>query len=342
MKNFIVVLGLLLLVPTLLESQLANRPRNPIMVINCETIDLHPRRNLIQVRENGECSDGYLYINGYCYLIIAESEEEILDCELPDGFPDEYFDGWAPYTFTVTDFNGGSDYYYYCILVPDCNGSVGCEVFECLDLAWDFEDLVCLCYEDEGDPISCCPEVMLDPEKNLGQGGIGGYIETNAGCLERLEDIDCYDGDFEVRFPQVSCMGFQPGDRILFTILIIASGDAIGEALTIEELVNCDLAGGQNFVLALLASGIGDAGWVFKDGMDIDESLAGFGVIEIEFFRDPFAPSILYLTNREPIIIPACSQQIPTTSTWGLIILCIGFMILGGLYYRRRWVSLSL
>ncbi|HMQ07511.1 MAG TPA: hypothetical protein PKC30_09435 [Saprospiraceae bacterium] len=320
MKNIITILSLLLFLPTLLPSQLANRPRNPIMVINCETIDLHQKRKLIQVRENG-CPDGFIEIDGFCYLII--------DCESEEEFPD----GWT--RMDVTDYLDYDE--DICVLVPDCNISVGCEEFDCtFDVLWDFENLVCLCYEDETDPYTCCPEVLVDPEV-IDEMGIGEFISMHQGCIEIVE-TDCYDGELDIRIPPLSCAGLQPGEEVFFSILIIGVTAQVGEALTIEQLENCDLIGGQALVLQMVQES-GAAGWIFKDGED--EGLPGIAVVKIEFTRDPFAPSIINLVDHDPIFIPACSQQIPTTSTWGLIILGIGFMILGSLYYRRRWVSTS-
>ena len=316
MKNFITILCLLIFLPTLLPAQLFQRPRNPIMVINCEDSEELKRRKLIQVRENG-CPDGYYEINGFCYFI--------LDCEGDDEFPD----GW-----TSVDWYDVEEDEIYCLLVPDCNISVGCDEEECDELIWNPFSLTCRCIIFDVSEDTCgCPEVLVDPEV-IDETEIGDFIGTHQGCIE-IVNADCYDGELDIRIPPLSCAGLQPGDEIFFSILIIGVTAEIGDALTIVQLQNCDLIGGQTLVLAMVQES-GSAGWIFKDGAD--EGLPGTPVVKIEFSRDPFAPSIINLVDHEPIIIPACSQQIPTTSTWGLIILGIGFMILGTLYFRRRWV----
>ncbi len=313
MKKLLPIFCLLFLIPSFLPSQiLNNRPRNPIMVINCEDADGR-KRQLIQARDNGDCPEGYCEINGLCYFMID-------DCDNPIEFPDGLPDGW---TMMVTDEVNGSD--EICILVPDCTGAEGCDE-DCVELYWDFEEYACFCeIPDVIFDVCGCPDVLVDSE-----------YDAEDGCLDFVT-TPCYDGDLDIRIPPLSCQGLQPGDRILYSILIIGVTAEIGDALTIEALINCDLAGGQDFVLALLAAGIGDGGWIFEDGAD--EGFPGEAVIKVEFFRDPFEPSIIELTGHEPIIIPACQQPVPSMGTWGLIILGLGFLIFGSVMFRRRLSS---
>ncbi len=307
MKKLIPIFCLLFLIPSFLPSQiLNNRPRNPIMVINCEDADGR-KRQMIQIRDNGDCPDGFCEINGLCYFMLEDE-----DCENPGEFPD----GW-----TSTDYWNGEN--FICVLVPDCTGALTCEDDEYTPfLYWDFGDRACLCVIAESIEGTGCPDVLVDIE-----------YDAEDGCIDFVT-TPCYDGELDIRIPPLSCQGLQQGEQILFSILIIGVTAEIGDALTIEALMNCDLAGGQDFVLALLAAGIGDGGWIFKDGEDI--GMPGVPVIEVEFFRDPFEPSVIELTGYEPIIIPACQQPIPALGTWGFIVLVLGFLIFGSVMFRRR------
>ena len=108
MRTLILAIFLSLSFTSLLDSQLI-KPRNPIMVINCEEVD--ERNKFLQLITpcgvENLCGEGFICVGGFCYPE-CNPESEV---DPPEG------------TICMEIYDGDEDYIY--ILVPDCSDIVG-------------------------------------------------------------------------------------------------------------------------------------------------------------------------------------------------------------------------
>ncbi len=300
MRTLSIVVFLSLFFSSLLHTQ--KLARNPIMVINCETDDARIKflQMITVCEDNSDCGEGFIcvgnfYDGSYCYPVCDPDSEE----GPPEG------------TICMEIFINEITTVY--ILVPDCSITIGeCE-YEYIDeddVYWDPARRACG-FETEGFSTCGCPEYFV-PE-DIDYEAIDDYINTNNGCIQT---VPCYDGEIIVENREPNC-DFESADEngmVTDSIIIRAGIAQIGQALSVQQLINCELTGDENFVLALadiFGEGV-DAGWVFKEEEDDDMNVIG-AIIVIEFQRDPFEETQIVLSpgvdGMERIItIQACVE----------------------------------
>ncbi|HMQ07512.1 MAG TPA: hypothetical protein PKC30_09440 [Saprospiraceae bacterium] len=214
MKKSLYFLFLGFLMPIILISQA--RPRNPIMVINCET-DVAA---LFQYCEDDEdCGEGYFCFYGYCYPECPEGE-------LPPG--------------TVCyEFGEGLE-----VLIPDCSvNSEFCYDCDGQDRVWNPVTLTCVCESQLGDfiesivagPCVCPDEIFLVSCEGYFDCPDGFYCYLGkcypgweGDCNSPPPGTLCMDIEAYILIPD--CEGVQCGDcSSLFQYFIFPCDDEIFE-----------------------------------------------------------------------------------------------------------------
>ena len=213
--------------------------------------------------------------------------------------------------------------YYEYICVPDCN-DVACTEpalnfdSDCPTSSWNLQYQQCGCNEVPiiiSDQIE--PQKVESPFVPCGcPDGYGQDTSTTPGFLPKVSSFDfnaafpciivepdnCFEGEIEYSIDPITCDSPSPNDTL--RIIISGVGSNIlseGEAITIDELLNCNLITNDTELIDLVEqqfSGEVDAAFVADAN----------GEIIIEFTRDPSLESVLLLGDQQ-LIIPSCSSQ---------------------------------
>ena len=178
---------------------------------------------------------------------------------------------------------------------------------------------------------------------------------TTAAATTRADppEAECYDGELNVAVDNPACDNPDPALDTIKLTLTRADGApwvAGDDAVTINDLRNCNLINNTNGVLTTLDEAAGDRGAFVADAN---------GVIEIQFIRDPTQDTEIVLRNAfatsfaeagadpQIIRIPACPAvgvgggAIPTMGEWALIALFILILTLGIVGIRQNNQALT-
>ncbi len=246
----------------------------PGMLIRC-------RQNALQFL--GEPCDmpGFITYEGHCY--------PLADAGMCPEVP--------PFVSLVT-MDVMIDGETFTICIPDC--SLACaESCEDGTLFWDPVEQGCVC-DDDVDPFLCgCPAPLVE---TIAIGPLANIIDGMGYCS--LPEQDCYNLGIDYVVEPFICDGPNPSDTITITIKPAGGGifNPFEDALTIEDLQNCELIDGTGELLTVVGLFGEDDRFAFV----ADEN----GCIVIEFIRDPTQDAIISFLgeNNETIVIPACPR----------------------------------
>lgn len=160
-------------------------------------------------------------------------------------------------------------------------------------------------------------------------------------------EVLCFDGELNISVDDPACDNPDPAlDTIKLTLTRADGVDWVpgDDAVTINDLTNCNLINNTNGVLTILDEVAGERGAFVADAD---------GIIEIQFIRDPTQDTEIVLRNAfatsfaavgadpQTIVIPACpavgvGAAIPTMGEWALIALFILILTLGIVGIRQN------
>lgn len=156
--------------------------------------------------------------------------------------------------------------------------------------------------------------------------------------------VECYGAEIVVTTDFADCDNTDPVGATTKLLLTKADGSPWNpndDAVTIDELRNCDLLNNTNGILSTLDEAAGDRGAFVADAS---------GIIEIQFTRDPTQDTEIVLRNANigldgaggpirVITIPACAAVgavVPTMGEWGIIALTILILTLGIVAIKQK------
>jgi hypothetical protein len=214
-------------------------------------------------------------------------------------------------------------------LFADCESCMGEAIFWVTDQNANSEQVgYCGCQPpDQPEEFCGCPDwLTLVPE--------GGQFGND---ICDIVEKPCFDGELMVISESVDCGNINNG-MIQATIIIDLGMGNEGACVSIVELENCQLSGGEDFVIALAEQYEADAAFCAED----DET-----TIELDFLFDPDGPvpswvwiDVTGMEMTQQLISPEnlCLAPIPTLSTWMIIALGLVMAISGLLFVKRTEV----
>lgn len=178
----------------------------------------------------------------------------------------------------------------------------------------------------------------------------GEFRDAATVSVADPQDAECYNGELNITVDDPACDNPDPAADVIKLILTRADGSPWipnDDAITIDDLRNCNLINNTNSVLTILDDAAGDRGAFVADAN---------GLIEIEFTRDPTQDTEIVLRNAfatddaapgadpQIIFIPACpavEAVVPTMGEWSIIALSFMFLIFGIIAIRQRTATLT-
>jgi hypothetical protein len=227
-----------------------------------------------------------------------------------------------------------------CECIPDCANLVQ-ECGPCGD-SFPFEWVVTSSNDNSANVVGFCgcTTVQFGDIYNCGCPPWFSYVQANGNFAtvdycDVLRNQPCYTGDLNIvqESVMVDCQNMNSDGKITASVTIEVTD---GACVSITQLQNCQLSGGEDFVFALAAEYGADAAFCAE---------AGETTIELEFLFDPQGtiPTWAYLDDNgdeqfQPLLAPEdlCpTNNIPTLSTWMIITLGL-FMAISGLLFVKR------
>jgi|GEM_PF-3231349 len=289
-KNQLLVLVLILLQSTWMWAG------NPVMVIRCGLAFVAEADRGLDVG----CGDGFISIQGHCYALTAADGS----CpSTPDGIT----------SFTTVDYDLGEGE-VVSVCIPDCGDMVCGEFDGCNpdEIVWNFETFSCGCEVPATAVVidgtsffrTCgCPSPLVSTSSVITRG----IFSLGDDCALPVQN--CYNLGLLVNVEPIICDGPSPSDDVI-KIIVKPADDRPAftpfvDAITVDDLVNCNLLNGTQNLLDVVG--------LFDGGQDLDRAAFvadATGCIEIEFTRDPSLPTeISFLGDmNETIVVPACPR----------------------------------
>jgi len=247
----------------------------------------------------GEVCDtpGFITYEGHCFPLPVNGE-----CPSVPGF--EFL---VPMDVVIDDET-------VTICVPDCSSITGCEASCIGPIEWKAALQACGCEEDdmpvgtetngdipEADAFCGCPDPLVP---NLASDA--GILDGSGLCI--LPEQVCYDLGLDINIQPYVCDQPNAVEDTISIIIKPAPGQRPGDifepfvdAITIEDLENCELIDGTGELLDLIGIyGPGDRAAFVADAT---------GCIVIDFVRDPTQPTTISFLSNDPIEIPACPRS---------------------------------